>query len=297
MSANLNHPPVVLVPACQRVLGRHPFHVAGKKYVDAVRLAGCLPLVVPAALAGELPALLDLADGILLTGSPSNVHPSHFGEDVLDESLPLDPERDAWTLPLIRLALARGMPLLGICRGFQEVNVALGGSLHQAVHAQPGLLDHRGDSSKPIDEEYGLAHPVSLQPGGTLAVALQGLDAPVLRQGQFMVNSLHGQGVKALAPGARIEALAPDGVVEAFSWPDAAGAGFNLCLQWHPEWQAASNPVSQHIFKAFGDACRAYQAVRALAPDPALAPAQPDGPHGSQSAAQHIAPVPHPQHS
>jgi putative glutamine amidotransferase len=271
MSANLNHPPVVLVPACQRVLGRHPFHVAGKKYVDAVRLAGCLPLVVPAALAGELPALLDLADGILLTGSPSNVHPSHFGEDVLDESLPLDPERDAWTLPLIRLALARGMPLLGICRGFQEVNVALGGSLHQAVHAQPGLLDHRGDSSKPIDEEYGLAHPVSLQPGGTLAAALAGLHEPVLQQGQFMVNSLHGQGVKALAPGARVEALAPDGVVEAFSWQDARGAaapGFNLCLQWHPEWQAASNPVSQHIFKAFGDACRAYQGGRASAKPP-----------------------------
>lgn len=288
MSANLNHPPFVLVPACQRVLGRHPFHVAGKKYVDAVRLAGCVPLVVPAAQADELPALLDLADGILLTGSPSNVHPSHFGEGVLDESLPLDPERDAWTLPLIRLALGCGMPLLGICRGFQEVNVAMGGSLHQAVHQQPGLMDHRGDGSKPVDEEYGLAHPVSLIPGGTLAATLQGLDASVLNQGQFMVNSLHGQGVKSLAPGACIEAVAPDGVVEAFSWPAAATpdaaaskvplSGFNLCLQWHPEWQAASNPVSQRIFQAFGQACRAYRASRAPLPVP-----QP-----------HIAPVPHP---
>ncbi|TAK84222.1 MAG: gamma-glutamyl-gamma-aminobutyrate hydrolase family protein [Aquabacterium sp.] len=268
MSANQIHPPLVLVPACQRILGRHPFHVAGKKYIDAVRMAGCVPLVVPAAQADELPALLDLASGILLTGSPSNVHPSHFGEDVLDESLPLDPERDAWTLPMIRLALRRGMPLLGICRGFQEVNVALGGSLHQAVHAEPDLMDHRGDSSKPVDEEYGLAHPVKLIHGGLLDKALQSMAEPVIQGGEFMVNSLHGQGVKRLADGARIEALAPDGVVEAFSWhpmsddTESVRGGFNLCLQWHPEWQAASNPVSQRIFKAFGSACAAYQSVR-----------------------------------
>lgn len=268
MSADLNRPPVVLVPACQRVLGRHPFHVAGKKYIDAVRMAGCLPLVVPAAQAQELPALLDLAAGILLTGSPSNVHPSHFGEDVLDESLPLDPERDAWTLPLIRLALRRGMPLLGICRGFQEVNVAMGGSLHQAVHQQPGLMDHRGDANKPVEDEYGLAHMVDLIPGGELDRVLRGLDETVLKQGQFMVNSLHGQGVNRLAPGMRIEARAPDGVVEAMSWrptlgdKGAATGGFNLCLQWHPEWKAADNPVSRKIFKAFGQACWAYQANR-----------------------------------
>ena len=263
MSANQIHPPLVLVPACQRILGRHPFHVAGKKYIDAVRMAGCVPLVVPAAQADELPALLDLASGILLTGSPSNVHPSHFGEDVLDESLPLDPERDAWTLPMIRLALRRGMPLLGICRGFQEVNVALGGSLHQAVHAEPDLMDHRGDSSKPVDEEYGLAHPVKLIHGGLLDKALHGMAEPLIAGGEFMVNSLHGQGVNRLAPGAQVQAVAPDGIVEAFSWaPPAQQApqGFNLCLQWHPEWQAASNPVSQKIFQAFGEACRDWQA-------------------------------------
>lgn len=284
MSANQIHPPVVLVPACQRILGRHPFHVVGKKYIDAVRLAGCVPLVVPAAQADELPALLDVACGILLTGSPSNVHPSHFGEEVLDESLPLDPERDAWTLPLIRLALRRGMPLLGICRGFQEVNVALGGSLYQAVHEQPGLMDHRGDDSKPVEEEYGVSHPVKLIHGGALDHALQGLGAPVLQDGEFMVNSLHGQGVKRLADGVRIEALAPDGVVEAFSWHPSAEdtetvrGGFNLCLQWHPEWQAASNPVSQKIFHAFGSACAAYQSARA--------------PMGHAS--DHVEPVPHP---
>ena len=268
MSANLIHPPVVLVPACQRVLGRHPFHVAGQKYIDAVRMAGGVPLVVPAAQPDELPALLDLADGLLLTGSPSNVHPSHFGEDVLDESLPLDPERDAWTLPMIRMALQRGMPVLGICRGFQEVNVALGGSLHQAVHQQPGLMDHRGDGSKPVDEEYGVAHSVRLTPGGELARVLDGLPEAVLKDNEIMVNSLHGQGVNRLAAGARVEARAPDGVVEAFSWqpaPDDAKAvrgGFNLCLQWHPEWRAAANPISQRIFKVFGEACQAYQAAR-----------------------------------
>lgn len=268
MSANLIHPPVVLVPACQRVLGRHPFHVAGKKYIDAVRLSGGVPLVVPAAQADELPALLDVADGLLLTGSHSNVHPSHFGEDVLDESLPLDPVRDAWTLPMIRLAALRGMPVLGICRGFQEVNVALGGSLHQAVHEQPGLMDHRADESKPVDEEYGLAHPVRLLAGGLLASALEGLPQSVLQGDEFMVNSLHGQGVNRLAAGARVEAVAPDGVVEAFSWQASPGdspampPGFNLCLQWHPEWKAADNLVSQRIFKAFGDACRAYQSAR-----------------------------------
>lgn len=253
--------PVVLVPACQRVLGRHPFHVAGKKYVDAVRLAGCVPLVVPGATLAELATLLSLADGLLLTGSPSNVHPSHFGEDVLDPSLPLDPSRDEWTLPIIREVLRRRMPLLAICRGFQEVNVAMGGSLHQAVHRQPGFMDHRGNDALPVEEEYGFAHPVHTEPGGWLAAVLQGV--PTFHGGEFMVNSLHGQGVNQLAPGMRVEARAPDGVVEAMRWqPPEGEAGFNLCMQWHPEWLAADNPVSLRIFQAFGNACRAHRDQR-----------------------------------
>jgi putative glutamine amidotransferase len=127
---------VVLVPACNRVIGLHPFHVAGQKYIDAVRLAGCLPLVVPSAQAHEIDELLDLADGVFLTGSPSNVHPRHFDEVVHDPSLPLDPVRDDWTLPLIPRALERGIPLFAICRGFQEANVTLGGTLHQAVRSE-----------------------------------------------------------------------------------------------------------------------------------------------------------------
>ena len=247
----MNRPglPVVLIPACNRMVGKHPFHIAGRKYVEAVRLAGALPLVVPRATAEEFDALLDLADGVLLTGSPSNVHPSHFGEDVHDPALPLDGERDAWTLPLIPHILERGIPLLAICRGFQEANVALGGSLHQAVHEVPGLADHRDDDDDPVEVQYGPAHPVEVQAGGVLD--------SILGARRIEVNSLHGQGVNRLAPGLRVEARAPDGLVEAFSLPSAPA--FNLGVQWHPEWQAASNPVSMQLLRAFGAACQNHR--------------------------------------
>ena len=253
--------PVVLVPACNRMLGQHAFHVAGRKYVDAVRLAGCQPLIVPSTQPDEIDALLDLADGVLLTGSASNVHPSHFGEDVLDTSLPLDTERDDWTLPLIRRVLERGVPLFAICRGFQETNVALGGSLHQAVQSVPGRHDHRAPADTPADVQYGPAHEVVVQPGGVLAELLDEL--------RIRVNSVHGQGVNRLASGLRVEALAPDGLVEAFSIAEARG--FNLCVQWHPEWQAASNPISLRLFKAFGAACEAFRSRHRVphhGPDP-----------------------------
>lgn len=241
--------PIVLVPADNRMLGAHPFHVVGKKYVDAVRLAGCLPLVVPWAEAAEVDELLSHADGVLLTGSASNVHPSHFGEDVRDPALPLDPLRDEWTLPLTRKAIARGVPLLAICRGFQETNVALGGTLHQAVQELAGKHDHRAAADAPVDVQYGPAHDIDVLPGGLLA--------RILGAGPVRVNSVHGQGANRLAPGARIEALAPDGLVEAFSLP--AASGFNLCLQWHPEWRAADNPVSMKLLRAFGAACQSFR--------------------------------------
>lgn len=245
--------PIVLVPACNRLLGEHPFHIAGSKYTEAVRLAGALPLVVPRAEAAEFEALLDLADGVLLTGSPSNVHPSHFGETVHDPALMLDPARDHWTLPLVPMILARGLPLLAICRGAQEVNVALGGTLYQAVHESVGdagpLADHRADDTVPAARQYAPAHPVRVVPGGLLA--------GLLEQPTFEVNSLHGQAVRALAPGLRAEAHAPDGLVEAFTLPGAPG--FNLCVQWHPEWLAAHNPVSMRLLQAFGQAVRQYR--------------------------------------
>ena len=237
--------PVVLVPACNRELGTEAFQVAGKTYVDAVRLAGCLPLVMPSADPAEIDALLDLADGVFLTGSRSNVHPGHFGETVQDASLPLDPERDDWTLPLIPRALERGVPLFAICRGFQETNIALGGTLHQALQEVPGHDDHRADSQQPVEVQFGTGHDVLVEPGGLLA--------DLVGRTSFDVNSLRGQGVKQLAPGLRVEARARDGLIEAFSKP--AAPAFNLCVQWHPEWQAANNPVSLELLAAFGRAC------------------------------------------
>ena len=241
--------PRVLVPACNRMLGALCYHVAASKYVDAVRLAGCQPLIVPSVQPPDDDALLAVADGVLLTGSPSNVHPSHYAEDVLDESLPLDPARDAWILPIIPKVLALGMPLFAICRGFQEANVALGGTLHQAVHRVSGYADHRDRDEDPVEVQYAVAHDVFIEPGGVLA--------RLLGTEKIAVNSLHGQGVNRLAPRLKIEARAPDGLVEAFSVPDAPG--FALALQWHPEWHAADNPVSMRLLGAFGDAARAYQ--------------------------------------
>ena len=248
--------PLVLLPSDNQQLGPHAVHLVWRQYVHAVRLAGALPLVAPPYDADELEDLLASVDGVLLTGSPSNVHPSHFGESVHNANLPLDPERDAWTLPLVRRALALGVPLLGICRGAQEANVALGGSLYQAVHEVPGHADHRGPGGprddEPLEVEFGPAHLVAVQPGGVLHTTT-GLD-------RFVVNSVHGQAVHRLAPGVRVEARAADGVVEAFSVEGAPG--FNLCVQWHPEWAAEDNPVSLHIFRAFGHAVRAQQQRR-----------------------------------
>jgi putative glutamine amidotransferase len=238
MSAHL---PVVLVPACNRQLGHHSFHIAGKKYVDFVRLAGCLPLVVPNALDSEIDSLLDLADGVLLTGSPSNVHPRHFDEGVHDPDLPLDLERDQWTLPFIPKVLARGLPLFA--------NVALGGSLHQAVQEVPGYADHRADPDGSAEVQYGLVHEVQVMPGGVLP--------RILDRTRFQVNSVHGQGVNRLAQDLHVEARAPDGLIEAFSIPSTTG--FNLCVQWHPEWQASSNPISVQLARAFGTACQTYR--------------------------------------
>jgi putative glutamine amidotransferase len=242
--------PVVLLPACNRMLGDHPFHIIGRKYVEAARLAGALPLVVPRAEPVEFDALLALADGVLLTGSPSNVHPSRFDEAVLDPALPLDPERDDWTLALVPQILARGLPLLAICRGAQELNVALGGTLHQAVHAVAPYAEHRADDSTPTEVQYGPAHAMHPVPGGLLAA--------IVGSAAFEVNSLHGQAIARLADGLRAEAHAPDGLIEAFTQPDAPG--FNLALQWHPEWRAHDNPVSRKLFAAFGRAVRQYRA-------------------------------------
>ena len=246
--------PIVLVPACTRQFGDHPYYAAQIKYVDAVvRGAGCAPLILPAlGQALDLEAMLALCDGIMLTGSASNVHPSHYAQDVYDPALPQDPARDATTLPLIRAAVQRGIPVIAVCRGFQEMNVALGGSLHQAVQEVEGKMDHREKPGQPLDLQYGPAHRIVIEPGGMLQRILGGARATD-------VNSLHGQGIDQLAPGLAVEARAEDGLVEAFSVPFAPG--FTLALQWHPEWRLTENPDSMKMFAAFGDACRAYCAA------------------------------------
>jgi putative glutamine amidotransferase len=246
--------PIVLVPACTRDIGYFPYHAAQYKYVSAVVLgADCAPLILPAlGDALDLETMLAVCDGIMLTGSASNVHPSYYSEDVRDPALPQDRARDATTLPLIRAAVARGIPILAICRGFQEMNVALGGSLHQAVQEVEGKMDHREKPEASLDEQYGPAHKVALVPGGVMA--------RILGVAEIAVNSLHGQGVNELAPGLAIEATSDDGLVEAFSVP--AGPGFSLAVQWHPEWRITQNPDSMKMFGAFGRACRDYNARR-----------------------------------
>ncbi|MFT5643150.1 MAG: putative glutamine amidotransferase [Janthinobacterium sp.] len=247
--------PIVIVPACINQIGAHAYHTAQDKYLDAVVVgARAMPLVLPALGAGaDLDAVLDIADGIMLTGSPSNLAPDLYGQELRDAALPQDAARDATTLPLIRAALARGIPLLAICRGFQEVNVALGGTLHQRLHEVDGMRDHREQKTLTLAQQYGPAHRVALVPGGRMAHMLDGTL-------ELMVNSLHGQGVDRLAPGLTVEACADDGLVEAYTVQDAPG--FTLAMQWHPEWQILSNPDSMKLLQAFGAACRAYQGRR-----------------------------------
>jgi putative glutamine amidotransferase len=239
--------PIVLIPCCTKLIEGHAFDAVGRKYSAAVaEVAECQPLLVPLGPSmADLGALLDVADGILLSGSLSNVHPSLYGatEPPLNEKA-LDPARDDLTIPLIREAVRRKLPTFAICRGFQELNVALGGTLDQAVHTLAGRHDHRERSDVPLDDRFGPAHPVTLS--GTLK--------DWLGQDEIIVNSLHWQGIQRLAPPLVAEAHAKDGLVEAVRGP--ADHPFLLGVQWHPEWQAKSNPVSVVLFRRFGDAAR-----------------------------------------
>ncbi len=246
--------PVIGVPADRRVLDPHPFHMAGEKYLQAlIDGAGALPMVVPVLASHlDLDEVLDRCDGVLLTGSPSNVEPHHYDGDPPREGTLHDPDRDALTLPLARRAIETGVPLFAICRGFQELNVVLGGSLHQHVHEVPGFHLHKENPDDPLDVQYGPSHPVTLVEGGLLRRLAQ--------TDTVMVNSLHGQGIRRLADGVTVEAVADDGLVEAFSVDDART--FALAVQWHPEWRVTDNPFSMKIFEAFGDACRRYAAER-----------------------------------
>lgn len=246
--------PIVAVSADRRMLEPHPYHVVGEKYLRAlIDGSDTLPLALPALADDiEVDELLDRVDGIALTGSYSNIEPRHYGQEPSHDPGYHDPHRDAMTLPLALRALEKGVPLLAVCRGHQELTVALGGTLHQNVAEVAGYHQHLENKNDPLEVQYGPAHPVSLMEGGLLR-KLAGADTQI-------VNSLHGQGIAKLPDGVTVEAVADDGLIEAFTVDGAAG--FNLSVQWHPEWRVTENEFSLAIFKAFGDACRARAAKR-----------------------------------
>jgi putative glutamine amidotransferase len=240
--------PIIGVPADRRVYEPHPWHMVGEKYLKAIiEAADAVPLIIP-VLADDLAIdeLVDQVDGVMLTGSYSDIEPHHYGSESEDPDALRDPHRDAMTLPVARHALQTGVPLFAICRGFQELNVALGGTLHQKLRDVPGYHNHKENPEDTLDVQYGPSHPVNLVDGGLLA-RLAGVE-------KVMVNSLHGQGVARLADGVTVEAVADDGLIEAFTVDGART--FALAVQWHPEWKASSNEFSSAMFKAFGDACR-----------------------------------------
>jgi putative glutamine amidotransferase len=238
---------VVGVPACAKTFEERTVFTMNPRVADALlNGVGALPISIPPVGEAQI-GILDRINGLLIPGSPSNVHPSHYGNV---ESLTPDrhdPARDSTTLPLIRAAIARGMPVLAICRGLQELNVALGGSLLQNIHDLEGRHDHRGNGNGSVEVAYSPKHMVTVT----------GMLARIVGANELMVNSLHGQAVDRPGDGLVVDAIAEDGTVEAVSAPNAAG--FVLGLQWHPEWKYAENPASMAIFRAFSEACRAHQ--------------------------------------
>jgi len=241
-------PPIIGVSGCRKVIDGYHYDSAPHMFVDALEKAcGAVPLIVPTLGAAlDRQTLIRHVDGLLFTGSVSNVEPHHYDGPGSVEGTAHDPHRDATTLPLIREAVDAGVPILCICRGFQELNVAYGGSLHQRVFEVPDLLDHRSNPELPIDERFGMAHEMSLVEGGLFA-ALAGAT-------KIDVNSLHGQGIDSLGNGLSIEAIAPDGLIEGLSVSGARR--FAAGVQWHPEFKVMDNPFSRALFQAFAKAAR-----------------------------------------
>jgi putative glutamine amidotransferase len=231
---------------------QYPIHGTGLMNTEAVAaVAGCMPLVIPSdPRLVTVEELLATCDGFLLTGGRPNVHPSEYGEEETPAHGCFDRCRDAITLPLIRACVDRGQPFLGICRGFQEVNVAMGGTLHPEIRDLPGRMNHRMPPDGTLEEKFALRHPVRFVPGGVFA--------RLLGAEEVMTNTLHGQGIARPGPRIVIDGTAPDGTPEAIFVRDAPG--FTLAVQWHPEWRAGEDPVSRPLFEAFGEAVRAWAA-------------------------------------
>lgn len=246
--------PLVLVSSDLRSIDGHHWHMTPTTYLEAVVYgARAVPVLLPALGAAlDLESALDRVDGVLLSGSKSNVHPTLYGDEPTPDHEPYDPARDATTLPLIRLAIEKGVPLFAICRGYQELNVALGGTLHTEIQTFEGRMDHRAPTAPTNDQRYAIRHEVHIVPGGCIG--------RVLDTSEIDVNSLHRQGIATLADRLRIEATAPDGTIEAVSVADAPA--FAVGVQWHPEYWVRSDGPSGRLFAAFGDAVRARAAAR-----------------------------------
>ena len=245
--------PLIGVISDRREFWKHQFHMVGEKYVSALVLAADVyPVALPTLdFDFQVVDVLQRLDGVFLTGNPSNVEPHHYGGQPSKEGTLHDSQRDNVALDLIPAVIEMGLPLFAVCRGFQEMNVAFGGTLHQLVHEVPGYLVHKEDDTQPYKVQYGPAHRVDFVEDGLLHT--------ITGKHSCMVNSLHSQAVDQLATGLKTEALAEDGLVEAFSVVDAPAFAFGV--QWHPEWGVMENPISRQIFSAFGDACREFRQV------------------------------------
>ncbi len=243
--------PLIGVISDRRMQGEHPFHMVGEKYLQALADGSdANPVALPSLAKGfDVLDIIDRLDGLFLTGSPSNLEPHHYLGEASEPGTWHDPERDLAALALIPAVIRVGMPLFAVCRGFQEVNVSFGGTLHQRVHEVPPFRVHKESPADPLDIQYGPSHQVEFVAGGVLHTITGHKGATV--------NSLHSQAVDKLGDELEVEAWAEDGLVEAFTVPDAPG--FTLGVQWHPEWKVLENPVSEAIFRAFGDACRSYR--------------------------------------
>lgn len=246
--------PVVAIPADIREIEGNVWQATPNQYVRAaVKGADVMVFLVPALETGnDFDGILDRVDGLLVSGSRTNVHPALYGAEAADAAGPFDPARDATSLPLIRRALERGIPLLAICRGIQELNVALGGTLANEIQDQPGMWDHRKPDTPVLDVAYGIRQKVTVREGSCLAA--------VIGAGDIQVNSLHRQAISQAAPNLAVEAVAEDGTVEAVSVIGAKA--FAVGVQWHPEYWVGSDQPSDRLFAAFGKAVRAYAAAR-----------------------------------
>ncbi|MBC8268535.1 MAG: gamma-glutamyl-gamma-aminobutyrate hydrolase family protein [Rhodospirillaceae bacterium] len=241
-------PPIIGVSGCRKDIDGYDYDSAPHMFVDALEKAcGAVPLIVPTLGAAlDRKTLIAHVDGLLFTGSVSNVEPHHYDGPDSVEGTAHDPHRDATTLPLIVEAVEAGVPIFCICRGFQELNVAYGGSLHQRVFEVPGLLDHRSDRTQPMDIRFDLAHEMSLVEDSYFA-ALAGSTT-------IMVNSLHGQGIERVGDGLSVQAIAPDGLVEGLTVNGARR--FAAGVQWHPEFKVMDNSFSRALFEAFAESAR-----------------------------------------